>query len=260
MRFFLFVFFLFFYFLSIPSVQAESKKINDNSCFSGQIISFNPVFLDNIVSIVIEHDNGVITYGSGSIITNKDSYGHNKILTVKHMFDKNIKNVSIYNRYGQILGNIKEFPVFNSEVNWSISIVKTDSVTLNIIPINNTYDKIEGLKISSHGWKNVQDLDVSSPFGFLKGGSGSPVIDENAEIIGVASSDTYDLNETETDINVINYFHYVNNTNILYNKIKIRKHNIVHIAPIGNSFKLYNESFYTIPSYAAQSCIIYKAK
>lgn len=254
-----FICFIFFiYFFLFPVVSYSEGNINDQSCFRGQSIPFDQKILDNIVFIKIQHRDGSVTYGSGSIVNNKDEHGHNKILTARHMFKDDVNGVLVFNHYGKELGYINDFPIFSLN-SWNVETVKIDNINLSIIPINKNYDKIHGLSISHDALSDVKSINISYPFGFAQGGSGSPVLNDRAEIMGVASSDAYATDEDLLNVKIINFYHYINSNSNIYNNVKFRKQDTLYISPIGNNKESFYKGHYIIPGYAAQSCIIYKS-
>lgn len=258
--------------LATLSSASFAATVN-NDAFSGQSKVPSNI-LDNIVYIQgtchdKQHDE---IFGTGSII--HSSHGQNKILTSYHLLHDGEK-FKIYDHYGHYLGNGSFMEpdrqnVFSKIEEGDEGFAEHDAGIMDVTDKQPLYDTYKGLSIAPGRPLHYYKAHINTPFGIAQGASGSPVLDENYNIIGIVAGIGYSngiVSYKYKKVTIPNMNYQITGQGNSMQVLKERAGDDALFTPISNDVlkKLdinikdskFQGSKVTIPGYPDESAIIY---
>lgn len=176
------------------------------SCFVGQIegdLGLNA--MASTVLVVVRDGQGRVRHsGSGVIVADSaGSDGLNRILTAAHVVAPldGASGIEVYASWGALLGRarVEVAPdlrpgrpgssfVGMTELFVSNLLPSVDVAVLAISQASEDYGRLPGMRLARRQAPYALDLSQITPFSLTGGASGSPVIDEDGQIIGIVST------------------------------------------------------------------------
>lgn len=217
---------------------------------------FHDTTSDENILYIVRHD----IYGEelqGTAFITSD----HKILTARHIITGNVKYISVFWSNGVMLGQASVEKGMDKNDNKGMEYLKNDYAVLDMDFAGDRqkkkFDEAHGFNLKSDG--QIYRFQVDGKLGIASGASGSPVIDDKNNVIGVLSAGT----ETDDEIYPNDFNLPKNPANKVDDFTPFPTMNIAYSAPIPGTVDpaehLETGSGLKIIGYPNGYCVAYKA-